>query len=48
MAKTIGMVDVACLTAATPFPPVTMTETLDWTNSAAYALMRSALPAAQR
>ena len=47
-AKTMGMVDVACLTAETALPPVTMTSTLRLTNSAAISAKRSPRPSAQR
>src|SRR5262245_52466295 len=47
--KTIGMIDVACLTAATcGVPDVTMTLTLRRTNSAAISAARWLLPSAQR
>src|SRR5262249_27373680 len=47
-AKTIGMVDVACLTAEIALPPVTMTSTLELTNSVAISAKRSGRPSANR
>ena len=44
----IGMVDVACLTAGTAAPPVTMTLTFNATNSAAISAKRSLRPSGQR
>jgi hypothetical protein len=44
----IGMVDVACLTAGTAPPPVTMTLTFNATSSAAISAKRSLRPSAQR
>src|SRR5262249_14609859 len=43
-----GIVDVACFAAEIAFPPVTMTSTLDRTNSATNSVMRSSRPSAQR
>jgi hypothetical protein len=48
VAKTIGMTEVACFTANTGGPAVTMTSTLSRTNSAAISAKRSERPSAQR
>ena len=47
-AKTMGMTDVACLSAGTALATVTMTSTLSRTNSAAISAKRSGRPSAQR
>jgi hypothetical protein len=46
--KTTGMLDVACLTAATALPGATMTSTLRRANSAACSAKRSRRPSPQR
>src|SRR6516225_4383691 len=46
--NTIGMTDVACFTARSAVPDVTMTSTFSWTNSAAISTNRSSRPSAQR
>src|SRR6516164_2474855 len=47
-ANTIGMTDVACFTASSAVPDVTMTSTFSWTNSAAISTNRSSRPSPHR
>src|SRR5262249_50179987 len=48
IANTIAIVEVACITAGTALPPVTMISTLRRTNSAAISRKRSVRPSAQQ